>query len=156
MRIPAVLCRRATWAAGIRGSPRHWDPPRRPYRDHRTGAGGLQQVCQPCTPPEDRLPVSAPILVSQCALSLKNGCGIYRDGQATAHLTVGSVKSCYGHTEGTAGLTGSLLVVQSLVHQVRLQPCDVAVCQGTPMLVDDVEQDVSISASLQPLQPTLL
>lgn len=33
-------------------------------------------------------------------------------------LTVGSVKSCYGHTEGAAGLTGVLLVLQAMNHQV--------------------------------------
>ena len=51
-------------------------------------------------------------------LSLKSAGFDCRDGRATAHLTVGSVKSCYGHTEGTAGLTGSLLAMQSLNHQV--------------------------------------
>lgn len=46
-------------------------------------------------------------------------CNSCRGSSADAHLTVGSVKSCYGHTEGTAGLTGSLLAMQSLVRQVR-------------------------------------
>jgi len=46
-------------------------------------------------------------------------CNPCRGSSADARLTVGSVKSCYGHTEGTAGLTGSLLAMQSLVRQVR-------------------------------------
>jgi 3-oxoacyl-(acyl-carrier-protein) synthase len=33
-------------------------------------------------------------------------------------VTIGSVKSCYGHSEGAAGLTGPLLAVQALRHQV--------------------------------------
>ena len=44
------------------------------------------------------------------------GCrGIAIEGR----LTVGSVKSCFGHTEGNAGLTGALLAMQRLSHQVR-------------------------------------
>lgn len=47
-------------------------------------------------------------------------------GQALAHsgtdqsaqLTIGSVKSCYGHTEGAAGLTGSLLSIYAILNQV--------------------------------------
>ena len=35
-----------------------------------------------------------------------------------ARVTLGSVKSCYGHTEGTAGLTGALLAMQTLGQQV--------------------------------------
>lgn len=35
-------------------------------------------------------------------------------------LTIGSVKSCYGHTEGAAGLTGALLALQALRNQVRV------------------------------------
>ena len=34
-------------------------------------------------------------------------------------LAIGSVKSCYGHTEGCAGLTGALFAAQSLLHLVR-------------------------------------
>ena len=33
-------------------------------------------------------------------------------------LTVSSVKLCYGHTDGAAGLTGALLAVQAMRHQV--------------------------------------
>lgn len=33
------------------------------------------------------------------------------------HVTIGSVKSCYGHTEGAAGLTGTLLAMQSLLNK---------------------------------------
>ena len=38
---------------------------------------------------------------------------------APHQLTIGSVKSCYGHTEGAAGLTGALLAVTAMRHQVR-------------------------------------
>ena len=34
----------------------------------------------------------------------------------SAHLTVGSVKSVYGHTEGVAGLTGVLMAAATLLH----------------------------------------
>lgn len=34
-------------------------------------------------------------------------------------ITTGSIKSCYGHSEGAAGLTGTLLAVQALRKQVR-------------------------------------
>ena len=38
-------------------------------------------------------------------------------------VALGSVKSCYGHTEGAAGLTGALLAVQCLQAQVTpVQP----------------------------------
>lgn len=37
-----------------------------------------------------------------------------------ARVVIGSVKSCFGHTEGTAGLTGALLAIQALSHQVIL------------------------------------
>lgn len=38
----------------------------------------------------------------------------------TAHkLTIASVKSCYGHTEGAAGLTGALMAIQAMKDQVR-------------------------------------
>ncbi len=32
----------------------------------------------------------------------------------TSKLAIGSVKSCYGHSEGAAGLTGTLLAIQTL------------------------------------------
>ena len=35
-------------------------------------------------------------------------------------LAVGSVKSCYGHSEGAAGLTGTLLAIQTLQQKVSL------------------------------------
>ena len=34
-------------------------------------------------------------------------------------LVLGSVKSCFGHTEGAAGLTGTLLAVNAIKQQVR-------------------------------------
>eukprot|EP00887_Chlorella_sp_A99_P003341 scaffold26.g3341.t1 len=36
---------------------------------------------------------------------------------STAPLVIGSVKSCYGHTEGTAGVTGALLAIQAVIHE---------------------------------------
>ncbi len=46
-----------------------------------------------------------------------------RGSEVTAQVTLGSVKSCYGHTEGTAGLTGALLAIQTLHNQVlRILP----------------------------------
>lgn len=39
-------------------------------------------------------------------------------GSATRPLSLGSVKSCYGHTEGAAGLTGLLLATGAAVHAV--------------------------------------
>ena len=36
-------------------------------------------------------------------------------------LAVGSVKSCYGHSEGAAGLTGALLAIQTLHQKVNLR-----------------------------------
>jgi 3-oxoacyl-(acyl-carrier-protein) synthase len=41
-----------------------------------------------------------------------------RGSNDVARVTLGSVKSCYGHTEGTAGLTGALLAMQTLIQQV--------------------------------------
>lgn len=53
----------------------------------------------------------------------------------TAHrVVIGSVKSCYGHTEGAAGLTGAMLAVQALHHQVGL--CCTMTCAGR----SDIEQ----------------
>lgn len=49
--------------------------------------------------------------------------------RGTSHVTVGAVKSCYGHTEGAAGVTGALLAISmlnsavcSLRHLARLFP----------------------------------
>jgi Beta-ketoacyl synthase, C-terminal domain len=40
------------------------------------------------------------------------------DGEKGHRVALASVKSCYGHTEGAAGLTGALLAVQCLQAQV--------------------------------------
>jgi len=40
-------------------------------------------------------------------------------GSQPEHLVLGAVKSCYGHTEGSAGLTGALLAVSAISQQVR-------------------------------------
>jgi len=50
-------------------------------------------------------------------------CVMSRASDTVAQVTIGSVKSCYGHTEGTAGLTGALLAVQTLHNQVFHLPC---------------------------------
>lgn len=39
-------------------------------------------------------------------------------GDAAHAVTIASVKSCYGHTEGAAGLTGALLAIQAARQQV--------------------------------------
>lgn len=50
-------------------------------------------------------------------------------GQALAQSTenktnppihIGSVKSCYGHSEGAAGLTGTILAIKAISTQVRV------------------------------------
>ena len=41
-----------------------------------------------------------------------------RGADALHQLTIGSIKSCYGHTEGAAGLTGALLALQAMRNQV--------------------------------------
>ena len=46
-----------------------------------------------------------------------------RGAAQAGRLTIGSVKSCYGHTEGTAGLTGALLATHALHHQVCGDAC---------------------------------
>jgi acyl transferase domain-containing protein/NADPH:quinone reductase-like Zn-dependent oxidoreductase/acyl carrier protein/NAD(P)-dependent dehydrogenase (short-subunit alcohol dehydrogenase family) len=47
------------------------------------------------------------------------GQALSRKGASTAAhaVTIASVKSCYGHTEGAAGLTGALLAIQAARHQ---------------------------------------
>ena len=45
---------------------------------------------------------------------------------AARGVTIASVKSCYGHTEGCAGLTGAMLAMQALRHQVCLVICSVS------------------------------
>lgn len=51
------------------------------------------------------------------------GCGLRKSTIATImaqslNVIVGSVKACYGHTEGAAGLHGALCVFLSLKHQI--------------------------------------
>ena len=41
-------------------------------------------------------------------------------GSQPEALVLGAVKSCYGHTEGAAGLTGALLAVSAISQQVRV------------------------------------
>ena len=46
------------------------------------------------------------------------GAALAGPGGQPHHAMLGSVKSCYGHTEGCAGLTGALLAMQALRFQV--------------------------------------
>ncbi|KAK9803996.1 hypothetical protein WJX72_011444 [[Myrmecia] bisecta] len=57
-------------------------------------------------------PLGDPIEVGALGQAVASG------GSAAPQLTLSSVKSCYGHTEGAAGLTGALLAIQSLQHKV--------------------------------------
>eukprot|EP00887_Chlorella_sp_A99_P003362 scaffold26.g3362.t1 len=57
-------------------------------------------------------PLGDPIEVGGLGAALRSG-----HETSTAPLVVGSVKSCYGHTEGTAGVTGALLAIQAASHE---------------------------------------
>ena len=50
-------------------------------------------------------PLGDPIEVNALGAALGSGAGSRR-----SHVAIGAVKSCYGHTEGTAGLTGACSV----------------------------------------------
>lgn len=56
-------------------------------------------------------PLGDPIEVNALGEALK------LRGFVNASLVLGSIKSCYGHTEGTAGMTGIFLACQALQHQ---------------------------------------
>jgi hypothetical protein len=58
-------------------------------------------------------PLGDPIEVGALAQVLRGS----RSGQAADPMVLGSVKSCYGHTEGTAGITGLLMAVGAANHQ---------------------------------------
>jgi len=48
------------------------------------------------------------------------GQALSRKGAGDVHsLTIAAVKSCYGHTEGAAGLTGALLAIQASKQKVK-------------------------------------
>ncbi len=66
-------------------------------------------------------PLGDPIEVAALGQAARPGQGF----GGASHMTLGAVKSCYGHTEGAAGLTGALLAIQSLTHAVRVltAPC---------------------------------
>ena len=51
-------------------------------------------------------PLGDPIEVN--ALGAAFACG---RGTSRSHIAIGAVKSCYGHTEGTAGLTGAAVLI---------------------------------------------
>lgn len=53
------------------------------------------------------------------ALGQALGKGSSSSAGSTRLVHIGSVKSCYGHSEGAAGLTGTLLAVKALQQQVR-------------------------------------
>ena len=54
-------------------------------------------------------PLGDPIEVGALGQALRGG----SSGSSPNPLVLGSVKSCYGHTEGTAGVTGLLLAIQA-------------------------------------------
>jgi acyl transferase domain-containing protein len=60
-------------------------------------------------------PLGDPIEVNALGQALRSE----HAGAGRAPLALGSVKACYGHTEGAAGLTGALLAMQALRHRVR-------------------------------------
>ena len=60
-------------------------------------------------------PLGDPIEVGALGQALGTFAG--QDAQQVPTM-LGSVKSCYGHTEGAAGLTGLLLAIQALRFQV--------------------------------------
>ena len=67
-------------------------------------------------------PLGDPIEVSALGQALASSDRAALGSRATdrdACLTLLGVKSCYGHTEGAAGLTGALLAVASLQQRVR-------------------------------------
>ena len=49
------------------------------------------------------------------------GTALAAAGGSRQATMISSVKSCYGHTEGCAGLTGALLAMQALRFQVPAQ-----------------------------------
>lgn len=63
-------------------------------------------------------PLGDPIEVG--ALGALNAGGGADNGETARKLLLASVKSCYGHTEGAAGLTGALLAMQLLQSQVSI------------------------------------
>lgn len=69
-------------------------------------------------------PLGDPIEVSALGQALagsgsqKAAPGIWKTDSPANHLTLLSVKSCYGHTEGAAGLTGALLAIAALQQRV--------------------------------------
>lgn len=71
-------------------------------------------------------------------------------------LAVGSVKSCYGHTEGCAGLTGSLLAIQSLQQQVQpFTHCGTYCCtkQSSSLVSIRIQETAYRSSAHAPEQP---
>lgn len=74
------------------------------------GSAALQYVAMHGT----GTPLGDPIEMSALGQALSRG-----PGAAPLHpLALGAVKSCYSHTEGAAGLTGTLLAVQAMHQQV--------------------------------------
>ena len=59
-------------------------------------------------------PLGDPIELGALGQALSSTAGSQPRG-----LVLGAVKSCYGHTEGAAGLTGALLAVNAISQQVR-------------------------------------
>lgn len=70
-------------------------------------------------------PLGDPIEMGALGQALSGRSSAPASASALRKLTVGSVKSCYGHTEGAAGLTGALLALQAMRSQVGAlcSPC---------------------------------
>jgi 3-oxoacyl-(acyl-carrier-protein) synthase len=103
--------------------PRHWlaalpKPPPHPRSTHMLihGAEACPEAITYVAIHGTGTPLGDPIEMGALgqALSRKQ-----TNGNGARHaLPIGSVKSCYGHTEGNAGLTGMLLAIQALSNQV--------------------------------------
>ena len=78
-------------------------------------------------------PLGDPIEVNALGAALAGGRGTSR-----SRLAIGAVKSCYGHTEGTAGLTGAAWTASAdEIHMIaiacsmRIQTSIITVCSGS-------------------------
>jgi len=91
---------------------------------------GLVAVHGTGTPLGDPIEVGALGQALTGSQSTHGGGGVRGGGHRVA---LASVKSCYGHTEGAAGLTGALLAVSSLQAQVG-SSTDTSVASNTCLI----------------------
>ena len=61
-------------------------------------------------------PLGDPIEMGALGQALASSSG----KESPPNISIGSIKSCYGHSEGAAGLTGSLLAIKALTTQASL------------------------------------